>query len=110
MDLETDNLAKLKESYSDQLLYFQVDVRSQQGIQEAVADTMTGFRTLDIAIHNACRCTFQTEADTEFGTYQDVFDVNYFGALRFVKAVIPYMTRPNGSVCLFWLQIMTCVI
>lgn len=99
LDLETDNLAKLKETYQDMLLYFPVDIRNRKGIQDAVSQTITSFQTLDIAIHNACRCTFDIEANTDFDTYQDVFDVNYFGALRFVKEILPYMTKQkNGKV------------
>lgn len=49
------------------------------------------FQTIDIAIHNACRCTFDSMADTADEIYQEVFDVNYFGALRLSRAVLPYM-------------------
>jgi len=101
LDLETNNLSKLKTAYADKLLYFKVDVRNQKELQDAVSETVVSFHTLDIAIHNACRCTFDMEVNTDFTTYQDVFDVNFFGALRLVKAVLPYMSKQKRGKVIF---------
>lgn len=40
---------------------------------------------------NACRCTFMSEPDSDYDVYRDVMDVNFFGALRLAKTVLPYM-------------------
>lgn len=98
-DVETANLKKLEETFPDRILYFNVDVRSQKEMEEAVEKVVSDFVTVDIAIHNACRCTFDMEADTDFAAYRDVFEVNYFGALRLAKSVLPYMvTQKSGRV------------
>ena len=39
-------------------------------------------------IHNACKCTFEAMEETSEDVYRDVFDVNYFGALRLTKSVV----------------------
>lgn len=101
LDLETDNLTELKEQYLDKLLYFKVDVRNEEEIQYAVAETVAIFLTLDVVIHNACRCTFETEADTDYNTYKDVFDVNYFGALRLMKSTAPYLSKQKSGKVIF---------
>lgn len=41
------------------------------------------------------------EADTELETYRDVFEVDYYGALRLVKRVVPYMVKQNRGRILF---------
>ena len=92
-DLETENLEALKAQYGEQLLSFKVDVRNQEALNAASAHAADAFSGIDVAIHNACRCTFDTEANTDLDTYKDVFDVNYFGALRLTKSVLPYMVK-----------------
>lgn len=100
-DLETDNIEKLKTKYGDNLLYYIVDVRNQDKMHCAVASVVAEFSVIDIAIHNACKCTFKAESDTDLDTYRDVFDVNYFGALRLVKSVLPYMIKQNQGKIIF---------
>lgn len=89
-DIETDNLASLKKQFNN-LIFYKVDLRNYDEVKMAVDETVAEFETIDIAVHNACKCTFESECETNLDTYKDVFDVNYFGALRLVKCVIPYM-------------------
>lgn len=99
LDLQTDNLSDLKSVYGNSLLYYKVDMRCEKDIQNAVENVINEFQTIDIAIHNACKCTFDMEATTDIDTYKDVFEVNYFGALRLAKSILPYMQKQkNGKV------------
>ena len=100
LDIETDNLATLKTKY-DSLIFYQVDLRNYDEVKRAVDETVAVFDTIDIAVHNACTCTFESEKETDFDTYNDVFDVNYFGALRLVKSVIPYMSAQQKGRVIF---------
>jgi len=84
LDIETENLANLKKQYSC-LIFHKVDLRNYDEIKVAVDETVAEFGVIDIAVHNACKCTFESESETDLDTYKDVFDVNYFGALRLVK-------------------------
>lgn len=101
LDIETDHIKELKTLYQDKLLFFQADVRSQEDIQKAVSKVVHDFGTIDVAIHNACKCTFDTEVNTDFDTYRDVFEVNYFGALRLAKSVLPYMQKQKSGRVIF---------
>ena len=101
LDIETDSFEKLKKQYSNSLIYHKVDLRSYDEVKTAVDKTAAEFGTFDIAVHNACKCTFESEADTDFDTYKDVFEVNYFGALRFVKSVVPYMSMQKKGKVIF---------
>ena len=100
LDIETDNLATLKTKY-DSLISYQVDLRNYDEVKRAVDETVAVFDTIDIAVHNACKCTFESEKETDLDTYNDVFDVNYFGALRLVKSVIPYMSAQQKGRVIF---------
>lgn len=98
-DIETDNLEILKQSYPDQLFYYKVDVCDNVQIHNAISDIISNFKIIDIAIHNACLCTFGKEEDTDINTYRNVFEVNYYGALNLVKNVLPYMkARKAGKI------------
>jgi NAD(P)-dependent dehydrogenase (short-subunit alcohol dehydrogenase family) len=101
LDIEVSQLADLEAAYPEQLLIFRGDVCSEEQIKSAVAAVMNEFQTLDIAIHNACLCTFEQEAETDLSVYRKVFDVNYYGALRFVKCVIPYLQAQKKGKVMF---------
>lgn len=96
-DLETENLEKLKSVHGNNLLYYVVDVRNQDCLCNAVKAVVSEFGSIDIAVHNACKCTFDAEVDTDLDTYRDVFEVNYFGALGLSKSVLPYMVEQNSG-------------
>ena len=99
LDIETDNLSNLKKQYNDSLTYYKVDMRNYDEVKTAVDEAVLEFGPIDIAVHNACKCTFESENKTDLDTYRDVFDVNYFGALHLVKCVIPYMeAKKKGRV------------
>ncbi|MDO4370375.1 MAG: SDR family oxidoreductase [Clostridia bacterium] len=99
LDLETGNLEKLKREHGNNLLYYVVDVRNHNCLQNAVQAVAAEFGSIDIAVHNACKCTFDAEANTDLYTYRDVFEVNYFGALGLAKSVLPYMVeQKNGRI------------
>lgn len=100
LDIETDNLANLREKY-DSLIYYKVDLRNYDEVKKAVDETIAAFDSIDIAVHNACKCTFASESETCLDTYNDVFDVNYFGALRLVKCIVPYMSLQKKGRVIF---------
>ena len=99
LDLEIDNLETLAQSYPNRLLYYKADMRVETQIRTAIVDIIENFQRIDIAIHNACLCTFIKEADADLSIYEQVFDVNYYGALRLVKSILPHMQKQkNGKV------------
>lgn len=100
LDIETDNLANLREKY-DSLIYYKVDLRNYDEVKKAVDETIAAFDSIDIAVHNACKCTFASESETCLDMYNDVFDVNYFGALRLVKCIVPYMSLQKKGRVIF---------
>ena len=101
IDIETNNLEELKIKYPNNLFFFKVDVRNEIDMQSNITKIVEDFHTIDIAIHNACLCTFDMEVDTNENTYRDIFEVNYFGALRLAKGVLPYMRKQKSGKVIF---------
>ena len=101
LDIHTDQISTLKNQYPEELLVFKADVREESSINSAVMKVYGNFGNIDCAIHNACICTFSSEPETDVPLYQDVFDVNYFGALRLCKAVLPHMRKAKKERIIF---------
>lgn len=96
--MNTDNLSGLCKEY-DSLLPMVCDVSDLKQMKICVEESVKRFGSVDCAIHNACLCTFASMEQTEEGTYRDVMDVNYYGALHLSQAVLPYMrSRKSGKV------------
>lgn len=101
LDILLDNVYSLKEQYGDRLFAFKADARNYEEILDATYTFIDAYGGIDIALHNACNCTFDSMEETGFDTYQKVFDINYFGALRFAKAVLPYMKKQASGKIIF---------
>lgn len=101
LDIQIDQIEELKKSYPDTLLGVLADAADDITLADGVSKAITFLGKIDIAIHNACICTFESEADTEFEVYEQVMNVNYFGALRLSKIVLPYMREEKKGRIIF---------
>lgn len=101
LDIHIHALEILKEKYQKSLLPVIADARSLSGIENGALQAIQTFGDIDIAIHNACLCTFESEHDTDYEIYQNVMDVNYFGALRLCKTVLPHMRKAQKGRIIF---------
>ncbi len=101
LDIQIHAIEILKEKYQKTLQPVIADARSLSDIESGVLQAIRNFGDIDIAIQNACLCTFESEHDTDFEIYQKVMDVNYFGALRLAKTVLPHMRRVKKGRIIF---------
>lgn len=101
LDIQTDHISELQKQYQSSLFVFKADATDKVSISEGVQKAVAEFGNIDIAIHNACLCTFDSEPDTDYEIYRKVFDVNYFGALRLTKAVLPLMRKAKKGRIIF---------
>lgn len=101
LDIQTDAVEALREKYKKKVLPVHADARSLSSIENGVRQAIEHFGDIDIAIHNACLCTFESEHDTDYEVYQNVMDVNYFGALRLAKTVLPNMRKAKKGRIIF---------
>ncbi len=97
IDLETGNLDELAKIYEGRLLPLRCDVRDDEALAKAVALSVKTFGGLDIAVHNACKCDFKPAEETGMSEYCDIFDVNFYGALRLTKLAVLQM-QPGGRI------------
>ena len=101
LDIQDNHISELKENYQDSLLIIRSDATDEESLSEGIKKSIKEFGNVDIAIHNACLCTFANEQDTGYEVYQKVMDVNYFGALRLSKLILPFMREKKEGRIIF---------
>ena len=99
LDTQDEHISEWKDRYQDSLFVIKADATDKESLSEGIEKAIKEFGNIDIAIHNACLCTFVSEQDTDYEVYKKVMDVNYFGALRLSKLVLPFMReRKQGRI------------
>ncbi|MBN1331170.1 MAG: SDR family oxidoreductase [Candidatus Heimdallarchaeota archaeon] len=95
-----DNLDELLRKIS----FFKMDVTSEDSVQtaiqemEAKAKQLNG-RGIDVLINNAGISFFKSSEDLSIEDWQKTFEVNLFGVIRVVKAILPFMrARKAGQI------------
>ncbi|WP_159979091.1 MULTISPECIES: SDR family oxidoreductase [unclassified Novosphingobium] len=75
------------------------DVTSDQEWQSVVAATISAFGEINVLVNNAGINLPGTIDDIEVDAAQQIMNVNYFGAMRGIKAVLPSMrSAGHGSI------------
>lgn len=77
LDIQTDHIAELQSKFGNNLLFTRVDAVDSHSVQEGVKKAFNYFVSIDIAIHNACFCTFASEPGTDLEIYRQVMNVNF---------------------------------
>jgi len=95
MDLLNEIAAKLPRAIA-----VQTDMRKPADIQNLIDLTLKTYGRIDILINNAGQGMQGTVENTKIEEYQDIIDLNVFGALRAMQAVIPHMRKQGGGMIL----------
>ena len=91
----------IKKEVSEFSSHYQIGCNRWGFIIRGHKKSIKEFGNVDIAIHNACLCTFANEQDTGYEVYKKVMDVNYFGALRLSKLILPFMREKKEGRIIF---------
>lgn len=99
VDINTDKLESVKkeiEKYTGNVIALKCDISNESQVYETVKKAADVFGKVDILVNNAALwrdCS--SVADTSTETWHKYFDVNVFGTLYCIKAVLPKMIE-NG--------------
>ena len=91
LDLSGENLAALERSFRDRLRFCQCDVTDSACVKASVESVAQEWGTIDILVNNACLAAFSPFEQRTLDETRQEFEVNYFGYLRMIYAVLPYM-------------------
>ncbi len=89
-------LLSLAEGAPGPVLPLPLDVTSDESVGSAVEQVISAEGRIDILVNNAGVGYNAVAEDIDIGEAKKVFDVNYWGVIRMIKAVVPHM-REVGS-------------
>ena len=99
LDIDGDQVRTLRERHSDRVRYVDCDVTVDDDVEAAVATVLDEWGRIDILVNNAAILEFGFFEDQTLADAKRVFEVNYFGYLRTIRAVLPHMrARGDGIV------------
>jgi len=94
IDLAVDNLTRLATA-SEQLRPYPCDVTDRQRVAQVAADVLERWGRVDVLVNNACIALFKPYVERAQEEIRREFEVNYFGYLNAIDAVLPAM-REQG--------------
>jgi len=98
-DLSGENLAEMKNKYPRNLLFCRCDVTSDADIKTATDIVLEKWDSIDILVNNACEAIFSPFEMKSMEQTRREFEVNYFGYVRMIAAVLPHMkARGKGII------------
>jgi NAD(P)-dependent dehydrogenase (short-subunit alcohol dehydrogenase family) len=89
-------LDPLVETYGDLVLPLALDVTDKAAVGAAFAAAVGHFGRLDVVVNNAGGGLLGAVEEVTEDEVRALFETNFFGALRVVKAAVPYL-RSQGS-------------
>jgi len=82
---------------SDNYLPLQVNLLNEQSIADAVAATLQKFDKVDVLVNNAGYGQIGTLEELSDAEARANFDVNVFGSLNTIRAVMPHLREQNSG-------------
>lgn len=90
------DVADLTERFGDAVLPLALDVTNPEQVQQVVEQAYTYFGRLDVLVNNAGVGLLAATEEASDEQIRDLFDANYFGMVRVLRAALPVM-RQQGS-------------
>lgn len=81
---------------SDNFLPLEMDLVNERSVSEAIAETFSHFKKIDVVVNNAAYGLIGTLEELTDDEVRKQFDVNVFGSLNVIRQVMPHF-REKGS-------------
>jgi NAD(P)-dependent dehydrogenase (short-subunit alcohol dehydrogenase family) len=81
----------------ENLLPLEVSLTDEQSVAKAVADTINRFGRIDVVVNNAGFGLFGAVEELSDAEARNNFDVNVFGALNVIRAVMPHLREQKSG-------------
>src|SRR5919201_4585050 len=94
--LEPDELERTAAECGSNALWFEVDVRDGESLQQAVGETVDRFGGIDIAMANAGVAAANLVRESREEALELIIDINLTGAVRTIRTCLPHVIERRG--------------
>jgi short-subunit dehydrogenase len=88
--------ARARAGHTDRTIALSCDIRNREEIDKVINLTVHSFQRIDIWVNNAGKGIMDASNQADMANVRDVFNLNFFGALESMQAVVPVM-KHQGS-------------
>ncbi|WP_277555253.1 SDR family NAD(P)-dependent oxidoreductase [Halobaculum limi] len=98
LDVDGSNVEPLAEDCPDRVAVYECDVTVDADVTRAVDAVIDEWGHIDVLVNNAAVFEFGPFEETSLEQIRREFEVNYFGYVRLIRAVLPHMTARGGGI------------
>lgn len=98
LDINGENVQSLQETYPDRVCFHRCDVAVDEDVETAIEAVLDRWDRIDILVNNAAIFTFAPFEAQSLADTRREFEVNYFGYVRTIRAVLPQMKAQNRGI------------
>ncbi|MGC9198530.1 MAG: SDR family NAD(P)-dependent oxidoreductase [Acidobacteriaceae bacterium] len=91
------DVAELRKEFGAAALPLALDVTSDQQVRQAVQQASTHFGRLDVLVNNAGMNLFAATEEAGDEQIRTIFDANYLGVVRVIRAALPLLRRQGSG-------------
>jgi len=89
------DISKIHEIPADMKL--EIDVSDEQSIKNAIEKVIRHYGRIDILVNNAGYSVRAAIEEIDIKEMSQMFEVNVYGVIRMIQAVVPYMRKQNSG-------------
>ena len=98
LDIDGENVQSLQKKRSERVRFFECDVTADDDVETAIEEILNDWGQIDILVNNAAIFNFAPFEDQTLADTRREFEVNYFGYVRLIHAVLPHMRERNEGI------------
>jgi NAD(P)-dependent dehydrogenase (short-subunit alcohol dehydrogenase family) len=99
LDRDTHRLHELAATCTDRLEVCECDVTDESQVEAAVEAVIERWNRIDVLVNNACLAVFEPfDREDRMDSIRREFEVNFFGYLNLIRAVLPRMKSQREGV------------
>ena len=98
LDVDGEHVRSLQEAHPERVRFVECDVTSDGDVEAAIEGVIDEWGRIDVLVNNAAILNFGFFEDQTLADARRVFEVNYFGYARTIRAVLPHMRARNEGI------------